>query len=118
MTDTYGLRDSQDFEGQRKAERYAQLFVISSAVLGFLLGLILQDLRVTFGMFGSGFLGALLVSSHSRLRSVALPTQLFADCRSAVADVHPKSHRMAPRIDLAGRRDQESAMTAVDLLDR
>ena len=53
----------QDFEGQRKAERYAQLILISSAVLGFLVGFALQDLRVTFGLFGTGFVGALFVSS-------------------------------------------------------
>jgi signal peptidase complex subunit 1 len=51
----------QDFEGQRKAERYAQLILVSSAVIGFLLGFALQDLRVTFGLFGSGLVGALFV---------------------------------------------------------
>lgn len=57
----------QDFEGQKKAERYAQLILIGSAIVGFLLGFVAQDLRITFGLFGSGFVAALLVRTVARL---------------------------------------------------
>jgi len=59
------LRDSFegsiDFEGQKKAEIYTQWILISSAVIGFAVGFALQNLLVTLGIFGAGFVTALAV---------------------------------------------------------
>ncbi|CAH1762785.1 11625_t:CDS:2 [Entrophospora sp. SA101] len=45
-----------DFEGQKLADFVLQTGVITFSLLGFLLGLLLQDIKVTFILFGSGIL--------------------------------------------------------------
>ncbi|KAK9900102.1 SPC12-domain-containing protein [Cystobasidium minutum MCA 4210] len=52
---------SIDFEGQRKAEQYTNWLIPGSALIAFVVGFILQDLRITMGIYATGFLTTLLV---------------------------------------------------------
>ena len=61
----------QDFVGQKHAEQYAQNILIPSASIGFVVGWLAQDIRITLGIFGFGVLLALAVSDLSRQVSQA-----------------------------------------------
>lgn len=63
------LCPSQDFVGQKYAEQYAQNVLIPSASIGFVVGWLAQDIRITLGIFGFGVLLALAVSCRIRKTS-------------------------------------------------
>ncbi|GAA5973991.1 hypothetical protein JCM11641_008199 [Rhodosporidiobolus odoratus] len=48
-----------DFDGQDLAEQRIGIVLWAAAAISFLAGLALQDLRVTFALFGLGYLGCL-----------------------------------------------------------
>ncbi|RIA89237.1 microsomal signal peptidase 12 kDa subunit-domain-containing protein [Glomus cerebriforme] len=51
-----------DFEGQKRAELISQVGIILFAVIGFVVGFLLQNLLLTFQIFGGGiFITALIV---------------------------------------------------------
>ncbi|GAA5915322.1 signal peptidase complex subunit SPC1 [Sporobolomyces salmoneus] len=59
------LEGKIDFEGQELAEEWQKRILWFSGVLAFLLGLVLQSLKVTFGVFGLGFVLCLAVTAPS-----------------------------------------------------
>lgn len=54
------LEGNIDFVGQEAADNLAKQILWSSAVVGFVLGFTLQDIRVTFGIFGVGGVACVL----------------------------------------------------------
>ncbi|KAI0071362.1 microsomal signal peptidase [Panus rudis PR-1116 ss-1] len=50
-----------DFEGQKKVERISRSTLVTATVLSFLIGFILQSLRVTFAIFGISAIALLIV---------------------------------------------------------
>lgn len=50
-----------DFEGQKKAERWNQIILISNTILSFVVGYLLQSMVVTFTTYSAGLLVSLLV---------------------------------------------------------
>ncbi|MBW0477978.1 hypothetical protein O181_017693 [Austropuccinia psidii MF-1] len=55
------LEGKIDFEGQRKVERLNQIILSVTAALAFVVGYLAQSMLLTYGVFGAGFLTALLV---------------------------------------------------------
>ncbi|CAH7667580.1 microsomal signal peptidase 12 kDa subunit-domain-containing protein [Phakopsora pachyrhizi] len=55
------LEGTIDFEGQRKAEYWNQVILISTTIVSFVVGYILQSMQVTFAIYGVGLLVCLLV---------------------------------------------------------
>ncbi|ETW76811.1 hypothetical protein HETIRDRAFT_328020 [Heterobasidion irregulare TC 32-1] len=56
------FRCLQDFEGQRAVERISRNGLLALTAVSYVLGLALQSLRVTFGVFGLGIAVLLLVA--------------------------------------------------------
>ncbi|EGG04187.1 uncharacterized protein MELLADRAFT_108689 [Melampsora larici-populina 98AG31] len=55
------LEGKIDFEGQRLAEKWNQIIILSFAVIAFGLGYIGQSMMITFGVYAVGVVIALLV---------------------------------------------------------
>ncbi|KAH9824689.1 microsomal signal peptidase 12 kDa subunit-domain-containing protein [Melampsora americana] len=50
-----------DLEGQRLAEKWNQIIILSSAIIAFLVGYFSQSMMLTFGIYGVGVFISLLV---------------------------------------------------------
>ncbi|GAA94046.1 uncharacterized protein L969DRAFT_92978 [Mixia osmundae IAM 14324] len=98
-----------DFNGQKQAERYLQVLLISFGVIAFLVGFTLQNLLLTFGIFAGGLLVSLLVSTV-RLPPAKADLSHSGD-RTGMADVQSASDLMAA---LARGGDQEDSIARAD----
>ncbi|KAJ3523305.1 hypothetical protein NM688_g8751 [Phlebia brevispora] len=55
------LEGKIDFEGQKQVEQTTKVVLTALTILSFIVGFVLQSLRVTFAVFGSGTVLLLLV---------------------------------------------------------